>query len=866
MIKKLVLFALLFYSSCGFSQTVISGVVKDTIGHSLSMANVIVKYQNKILGYTTTNGQGQFEIKVKSKNNYKIKATFLGYKPTSVSIGANDDLRNITLVLHELKTQLTEVIINSDIPDIIQKKDTILYNLSKLTDGNESTLKDIVEKLPGMEIDGNGKIKVNGKPIDKVLINGKDFFNKQHQLATENINSDMIKAIAFYKNFKTAFDTRSDIGARALNVTLKDKYNNRIAGNITAAASYDKKYKLHPNIFNFRKDANIAFIGNLNSFGEQAITLSDYMTFTGGVKRYIKDVRPGDVEIDEENIPDFLLKEDEVADRKVYFSGVNLVFQKPKKYSFSGFYLINYLQQSERISSQKNYWDNLSINEENKTTGDYFIITTYSHFKYKIARKTILKWLVTGSFQNDNSKNNLLQNNQFLKQDLKYKHKNISSKLNISHTFDNDIEWNNSFIIDYNYQNKNRLLAANDPIFEEIITNGQNKIAHQNLKKYFNSHISTKITKYLKHTQYYFAMGYNKDNKDYQTLNEINIFKNNLQLTNNDFYGDFGFELNSLAWHLKTILSYHNLNTALNNKNQTYYYFSPSIQLTYLFSLNQSISAGYSYGKEKIVPQKLLLNYNISDINSVYNPSLIQNTLLPKSQFYINYNNYLKKFKLYFNINGNYFKKVKTVNNSIKQITSNATYLQYRLFSAENQWSISYTLNKKLTKHLLVSYKGNYSLENTEVINTLGSQKLDVTMFRHILKLYSKRKKSRFNYSFGLKYRLYQVSYQNNTNNHIYITYTPFVNLKGYFAKKYFWRIKSSYESYKNMDIKKYVKISPSIEYRMNKKFNIAIVGQNILNIGRNELVQWNTNELFSEQVHVAHLPGLVSFQLKVIF
>ncbi len=866
MLKNIVVFILLVFGSNIYAQTIISGIVKDSVGRPLFMANIIIKHQGKILGYTTSNEQGKFEIKVKAKDNYKVKATFLGYKPIVASLTSKDNLKSVILVLYELKTQLTEVIINSDIPDFIQKRDTILYNLSRLTDGNESTLKDIIEKLPGMEIDRNGKIKVNGKPIDKVLINGKNFFNKQHQLATENINSDMVKTIAFYKNFKTTFDTRTDVGIRAIDVTIKDKYSNKITGNLTTSGSYDKKYKLHPNIFNFRKNANIAFIGNINSFGNQAITLTDYMTFTGGVKRYIKNVRPGDVEIDEENIPEFLLKEDEVADRKVYFSGINLVFQKPKKYSFSGFYLVNFLQQSESITTQKDYWDNLSVNETSNVSGDYFIITTYSHFKYKIAKSTILKWLVTSSLQNDNSKSSLVQNNLSSNQDLKSKYKNLGSNLSITQTFKNDIEWNGNFILDYIYQNKDRFLTANYPVFDEILSNSQNNVTYQNQKEYFNTNISTKLTKYYKHSQYTIAAGYNKDIKDYKTISKYSALINDLQLKNNDYFSNLEYKYNSLAWHLKGILSYHYLNTALDNKNQTLSYLSPSIHITYLFSINQSISGGYSYSRNKIAPQKLLSNNTITDANSVYYQSLVKNTLLPTNQFYINYDNYIKKIKLYISINGNYTQKEKTVNSSIKKVTSKATYLQYRLFPAENKWNASYAFNKKITKHLLLSYKGNYSLENRTVYNTLGNRKLTVSMFNHTLKLYSKRKKSRFNYSFGLKHKLYQTSYQNNTNNHIYITYTPFINLNGYFAKKYFWHIKSSYESYRNIDVKKYTKISSSLEYRMNKKFNIALIAHNVFNIGRNKIIQWNTNEQFSEQISIAHLPGYISFQLKVIF
>ena len=80
--------------------------------------------------------------------------------------------------------------------------------MSKIRDSTETNLKDLVEKLPGLTIDDNKKINFQGNKIDKVVVEGEDFFGKKHEMATENLPVEAIQGIQIIKNFKE-FD---DIG------------------------------------------------------------------------------------------------------------------------------------------------------------------------------------------------------------------------------------------------------------------------------------------------------------------------------------------------------------------------------------------------------------------------------------------------------------------------------------------------------------------------------------------------------------------------------------------------------------------------------------------------------------------------------
>lgn len=857
------------FTSVVYSQTFIAGTVTDSTGQFLPKANIIVKHQSEILGYTLTNDIGYFEIQVPIFPRYQIKVTYLGYKPAEKTISNKEKLTHLSVVLKESRTKLKEIILNSNIPEIIQKKDTIIYNLSALTNGTESILKDIIEKLPGLAIDENGKIIANGKQIDKVLINGKEFFDKQHRLATENISSEMVKGIEFYKRYKSNFDNRSDSPLSALNVKLKDKYKNKITGNLILAIAYQKKYKLHPNIFNFRDKTNVAFIGDFNNLGQQAITLNDYMEFGGGIDNYIKgDMRPGLVELNEDELPEFLLKGNEVKNRKVYFGGLNLVYEQPKKMYFNGFYLSNFMQQTDQFTSQKNYWNGTTTKDANHTIGDYFILNTSSRFYYRFSQNNTLKLFITGNLQKDIAKGDVNFDSSDLKHETHNNYTTYGSKMKFSHIFNEDKIWGSELILNYKERRKNTNLSANYPIFNLSYPSNKYRFEHLTSKKFTDISLLTKYTQYYKRYHISYRLGSSWNKEILQTQNKFDIFVNDLDLNRQDYFFGINFQYNDLAFHLKSQIDFHHLNISLLNagRQKSYNFLSPNINITYLFRLNHSLSLGYSFSNNVVTASKLLSNNNFLSPKTIYESNKIDKYLFPKNQIYLNYNNYVKKIKLYLDFNAVYIAKDKTISNKIIDATQKTTRLQYVVSPFEDAWNFLLSTNKSIFKHFYLSYNANFLLENKNSIYKNNTEKLENVMFHNILKLYSGFKKAPINFSLGLKYSLYQTSSQNSSQKNIYVSYRPFIKLKGKFYKKYFWTIKSSYDTYKFIGLEHYFNLSPSIEYQMSKYFYFSVIGNNILNLKNKELIQWDSNENFAEQKKIFNLSGYVSFQLKIVY
>ncbi|MCG8802028.1 carboxypeptidase-like regulatory domain-containing protein [Tenacibaculum finnmarkense] len=173
---RLVYFFIVFNAIQLYSQTKINGVVVNKINNAIGFASVqlVDKQTDLTQNYTTTNEKGVFSLEIPSiKKQYYLKVRLLGYQPKNIQL-TNFNKLNITL--QENTNELEEVVVKGYLSDFKISKDSITYNLSKIIDSTEINLKDIIEKLPGLSIDDQKKIKFQGNRIEKVTIDGQDFF------------------------------------------------------------------------------------------------------------------------------------------------------------------------------------------------------------------------------------------------------------------------------------------------------------------------------------------------------------------------------------------------------------------------------------------------------------------------------------------------------------------------------------------------------------------------------------------------------------------------------------------------------------------------------------------------------------------
>ena len=253
-----------------------SGIVSDTLGIPLQFANVLAMdtVENTMAAFAVTNDRGAFRIRLKQDKIYKLTVSFVGFQPFEKVFKAKKS--NETPYVIKLKadaTQLDEVEVVAEMPVLIQG-DTITYKVEVFTQGNERKLKDVLSDLPGFEVDRDGNVKVQGKRVDKVLVEGKVFFDGGTQLATKNIPANVVDKVQVLQNFNDVgvLSRVNNSEELALNIQLKEDKKSFVFGDVTAAAGPEDRYLGHVNSFYYNPKTNLNLIANANNVGRDAFS------------------------------------------------------------------------------------------------------------------------------------------------------------------------------------------------------------------------------------------------------------------------------------------------------------------------------------------------------------------------------------------------------------------------------------------------------------------------------------------------------------------------------------------------------------------------------------------------------------------
>ena len=227
--KTHILVAMLLVAGMTNAQIKLTGVVKDSIGNPLEMANVIaLNTQTKLLdSYGFTDAKGRYKLTLKKNTSYTIKASYIGNKTADVLIETKvvNLVKDIVLLPD---TTLEEVNISYKMPVTI-KGDTIVYDADSFKVGTEKKLGDVLKRLPGVEVNADGEIEVEGKKVNKVMVEGKDFFDGDTKVATQNIPANAIDKVEILKNFSEVNQLRSVSDNQdnvAINIKLKEGKKN----------------------------------------------------------------------------------------------------------------------------------------------------------------------------------------------------------------------------------------------------------------------------------------------------------------------------------------------------------------------------------------------------------------------------------------------------------------------------------------------------------------------------------------------------------------------------------------------------------------------------------------------------------------
>ncbi|GGZ90777.1 TonB-dependent receptor [Algibacter mikhailovii] len=288
--KLKLIITLSLITTFSFSQIKLEGVVKDSIGNPLELANVVAINQetNVLDSYGITTDEGKYKLSLNKNTSYKLQVSYIGMKTFEELIQTTtvDIDKNIVMAADNA---LDAVEITYEMPVTI-KGDTLIYNADSFKNGTERKLEDILEKLPGVEINDDGQIEVEGQRVNKLMVDGKDFFDGDTKLAAKNIPSNAVDKVQVLKNFTEVAQLSSVTNNQdnyAINIKLKEGKKNFWFGNVTAgggSAPDDPLYILQPKLFYYSPKYSINVLGDLNNLGEPALSRQDLRGFGGGFR------------------------------------------------------------------------------------------------------------------------------------------------------------------------------------------------------------------------------------------------------------------------------------------------------------------------------------------------------------------------------------------------------------------------------------------------------------------------------------------------------------------------------------------------------------------------------------------------------
>ncbi|MDY0090404.1 MAG: carboxypeptidase-like regulatory domain-containing protein [Flavobacteriaceae bacterium] len=752
----------LFFTSLCFSQTkTVTGVVSDTLNKPLESANVIAKplQEKTSLKFAIADNKGRYRLELESAVSYEINISYIGYIEQSTVIEANDSRQTYDFRLVPTGETLKEIIIQHEFKPIIIKKDTLIYDVASFAKGNERKMKEVLEKLPGVEVDKDGSVTVQGKKVTKMLVEGKSFFGGGSKLAVENIPADALDKIEVIDHFNEVGFMKEVSGSDdlAMNVKLKEEKKKFVFGDIEAAAeaANDNGYYLaHTGLFYYSPKTNVSFIGDINNVGKSVLTFQDLMRFEGGVSSFLSGRKSLS------NLYSFTNDNQDVIENKSQFAAVNFSHDTSPKLTISGFGLFAKSFLHSYRESLNEYLQNNAVSFENKTDDNKDkAVSGLGNIKLDYSPNKNEKWYYNSQFQfgNNDTENTILSiadgnealfetnrtaDNYSFKQYVEWHkshNKNHTTTLVINNAFEQNKPQNQWFT-------NQSFLPGLIPLEED------DSYTIRQVKKIKNTSVDALFKHYWVINNFnhlYSVVGNNFGSSSLTTSEEQlltnggindfsgNGFGNDARYRLNDLYAGLEYKFKWGNWTNKPGIYLHNylLKTeqpdGLFSVNKTL--LQPQWDSDYEFNKSETLKFRYRFTNAFPEIHLLANRFTLQHYNTVFKGNaLLENEQYHSANLFYNKMNMYRGIILYGNIS--YSKKIKTTRNMIELDGTNRFSTPVLTDNPETNWNINGSFSKKIYRftarlHSRLSWF-NYiqTLNDITTTNDRNSQNIGISV------------------------------------------------------------------------------------------------------------------------------------------
>jgi hypothetical protein len=294
-----VFFTLLATVGMAQNRANIKGKVVDSLNReALEFATVAALdlKDSSLISYTLTTKGGEFSLhNLPADKSLKLVISFIGYrnfrKVFKLEKGEMLDMGSIKL--NPKGTNLKEVIVNAEITPIIIKKDTIEFSAEAFKTPPNAVVEELLKRLPGVQVDIDGTITVNGKKVSKLLIDGKEFFVNDPKIATRNLDASLIDKVQVYDDRENdpdhlVPDSKVD---KIINLKFKSALKKSTFGKVRAGAGSGDRFDGGLLYNMFRDTLQISLIGT--GFSSQELSSQGGFNRSGNDALYNGSVATG---------------------------------------------------------------------------------------------------------------------------------------------------------------------------------------------------------------------------------------------------------------------------------------------------------------------------------------------------------------------------------------------------------------------------------------------------------------------------------------------------------------------------------------------------------------------------------------------
>ncbi|WP_299776617.1 carboxypeptidase-like regulatory domain-containing protein [uncultured Formosa sp.] len=729
-------------------QITLSGTVKDSLHMPLEYANILAvpdSTSNKVR-FSITDNFGFYRLNLESHVRYTITVSHLGHEPQYAKVFSITENIKQNFIMPIQTSQLDQVDI-AYTPPISIKSDTISYRADSFVTGEERKLRDVLKKLPGIEVDRDGKVTANGKPVSKVLVENKTFFTGGTKLAINNLPADAIDRIELLDNYTDVAMLKNLQNSEilAMNIKLKENKKQFWFGDLEAGGGVKDRYVVHPTLFYYSPESTFNFIGDFNNTGHKSFTFRDYVDFEGGYSKLNKQ-SGSYYTLSNDDFSTYLKNEDYKAHTN-QFGALNVRRALTPLTDLSAYVIVNNATSETQRNTTNAYLNNdTPFTEDRITTSQLQTFFTIGKITldydpsanedlalstvFKIANSTNTDYINTNSIYENNTINtesNLKQ--LFFNLDLRY-----TRKFSKNHTA--------TLEMDYNFSNDKPLTdwRTDEDILEGLIPLETDTVYTILQTKKVNIHAANAVVKD------YWVL--NEKNHVYTTLGTqlafSNLYSNNNQLLSNGtlnnfdsagFGNDFTYQFidNFIGMEYKFQLGIATLKPGIFyhfyfwNTQQQYDLATtrntnlllPQFNAEIKFSNGNALDVGYNLNAQFQTVEQLASRYVLSSFNSVFKGNeQLEHDLYHRISFRLSKYSTLKG--LNYSIRAAYNKKEKQFKN-VTQLDGIESVNTIILFDRpEDSWNIFGNISKRINRLRFkltgyANYSNFYQLLNSEI-------------------------------------------------------------------------------------------------------------------------------------------------------